>query len=84
MDVSGRQLEDGENPKSTPASQLLSLKDCEGPERKKAWSHQRAVAKRIARYLFDTADRGIIFKPTVKNGIVCFNNDESTGNPDTI
>ena len=36
-------IEDGDNPKSTPASKRLLSKDCEGPKRKNAWNYRQAI-----------------------------------------
>ena len=41
-------------------------------------SHERAI-KRIVRYLLDTKDKGIIFKPDLSRGLECFVDAEFAG-----
>ena len=41
-------------------------------------SHERAV-KRIVRYLLDSRDKGIIFRPGLSKGLECFVDADFTG-----
>ena len=41
-------------------------------------SHEQAV-KRIGRYLFDTRDTGMIYRPDIKRGLECYVDADFSG-----